>query len=490
MKINLHYAVLALPLFLCSHLFSQESEDSVRQLYSRLQYLKDSYHSKQNTYEEAVGKRWAQKEEFTRQRERMQNEQSDMRQKIENAFTAVSTARDEVRREEQTLRTHRDSLKSAQETQKNIIRTVESIDSRYSENISADFPIHKDSLFAAHITLQESISPENSPRSYFTGLAALRIQRIMNSRTSSWERIDAVVEDDEVKNIRTLRLGHALAYGIQDNEAYYLNYYGRDRANPFSWQEVEDYENREMIAATLSGIESLEPGNTITLPVDVIQTSQSRDIISRESVSFQEKVSDFIRQGGFMMIPLGLIMLWALILILNRLVAYHIRHKRSDTFINKAISYLETGDLAGAQKLARKNKGVLAEILSNCLEHSERNRGSAEKAVKEILLTEMPILDKHLDTLAVIAASAPLMGLLGTVTGMIRMFTDITRFGTGDPQLLAGGISEALVTTETGLIIAIPVLLIHNFLRNRRNRIQADMEMYAMRILNRLWPAE
>jgi biopolymer transport protein ExbB len=87
-----------------------------------------------------------------------------------------------------------------------------------------------------------------------------------------------------------------------------------------------------------------------------------------------------------------------------------------------------------------------------------------------------------------LAGAAPLLGLLGTITGMIRMFESITRFGTGDPKLLAGDISEALITTEVGLAIAIPTLLVHNFLRNRRNHIQADMEMYAVRILNRLWP--
>jgi len=92
----------------------------------------------------------------------------------------------------------------------------------------------------------------------------------------------------------------------------------------------------------------------------------------------------------------------------------------------------------------------------------------------------MPGLASHLNTLAVIAAVAPLLGLLGTVTGMISLFEVITRFGTGDPKLLAGGISEALITTEVGLIVAIPILLIHNYLRNRKNRIGSDLQLHAM----------
>ena len=73
---------------------------------------------------------------------------------------------------------------------------------------------------------------------------------------------------------------------------------------------------------------------------------------------------------------------------------------------------------------------------------------------------------------------------------MISLFKVITHYGTGDPKMLASGISEALITTETGLIIAIPLLLIHNALRNRTNRIMVEMEKGAIRILNRLWPEE
>jgi biopolymer transport protein ExbB len=88
----------------------------------------------------------------------------------------------------------------------------------------------------------------------------------------------------------------------------------------------------------------------------------------------------------------------------------------------------------------------------------------------------------------VIAGAAPLLGLLGTVTGMISLFEVITHYGTGDPKILAGGISEALITTQTGLATAIPILLIHNWLRNQSLHIQSEMEKHAIRILNRLWP--
>ncbi|MGY8690480.1 MAG: MotA/TolQ/ExbB proton channel family protein, partial [Verrucomicrobiales bacterium] len=102
------------------------------------------------------------------------------------------------------------------------------------------------------------------------------------------------------------------------------------------------------------------------------------------------------------------------------------------------------------------------------------------------LLTIRPKLERFLPFLAVTAAAAPLMGLLGTVMGMIKTFKLITEFGTGDAKSLSSGISEALVTTELGLVVAIPILIIHGILtRMARGRI-GSMEGASMAFLNGL----
>jgi len=92
------------------------------------------------------------------------------------------------------------------------------------------------------------------------------------------------------------------------------------------------------------------------------------------------------------------------------------------------------------------------------------------------VLTTIPVLRRYLGALAVFGAVAPLLGLLGTVTGMIHTFQLVTIFGTGDAKMLSGGISEALVTTETGLAIAIPVLLVHAFLARRVDNMAGRLE--------------
>jgi len=93
-------------------------------------------------------------------------------------------------------------------------------------------------------------------------------------------------------------------------------------------------------------------------------------------------------------------------------------------------------------------------------------------------------VERGLSALAVLGAVAPLLGLLGTVTGMINTFRVITLFGTGDPKLMSGGISEALVTTELGLAVAIPIMLLHTYLSRRTDSIVGDMEGKAVQMAN------
>ena len=111
-------------------------------------------------------------------------------------------------------------------------------------------------------------------------------------------------------------------------------------------------------------------------------------------------------------------------------------------------------------------------------------REDMENALQEAILREIPSLERFLSTLAMLAAIAPLLGLLGTVTGMIDTFHVITQHGTGDPRMMSGGISEALVTTMLGLTVAIPIMLAHTLLnRSVDNRI-GQMEEKAVALVN------
>jgi len=110
-----------------------------------------------------------------------------------------------------------------------------------------------------------------------------------------------------------------------------------------------------------------------------------------------------------------------------------------------------------------------------------------ENALQEAILNEVPRLERFLSTLGMLAAIAPLLGLLGTVTGMINTFHAITYYGTGDPRMMSGGISEALVTTMLGLCVAIPLMLAHTLLNRRVENTIGQMEEKAVSFVNQVF---
>ncbi len=132
----------------------------------------------------------------------------------------------------------------------------------------------------------------------------------------------------------------------------------------------------------------------------------------------------------------------------------------------------------------RKKKSAPARVVAAAIRNLEKDRDHVEDIVSEAILHESPHLNRFGVFILVIAAVAPLLGLLGTVTGMIATFDIITEFGTGDPKLLSGGIAIALVTTELGLIVAIPLLLVGNMLSSWSEGIKDQMEKAALQVIN------
>lgn len=135
-------------------------------------------------------------------------------------------------------------------------------------------------------------------------------------------------------------------------------------------------------------------------------------------------------------------------------------------------SELETGNFS--------NDSILGKLNSVFKSHTGDNPEELEAQLEDILAKASPPLDKNLSVIKLLAAVAPLLGLLGTVIGMIDTFQAITLFGTGDPKLMAGGISQALVTTMLGLIAAVPLLFLHNLLDSRSRAISQIYEEQAI----------
>ncbi len=147
-------------------------------------------------------------------------------------------------------------------------------------------------------------------------------------------------------------------------------------------------------------------------------------------------------------------------------------------------SFIKEGSPKDALEKIKSFNGATARVIKTTLRNLGKDRGHIEDIVTESMLNESSSLDRFGSFIMVIAAVAPLLGLLGTVSGMIATFDIITEHGTGDPKLLSGGISEALVTTMFGLIVAIPLLLLGNLLSSWANGIKASMEGAALHVIN------
>ena len=145
---------------------------------------------------------------------------------------------------------------------------------------------------------------------------------------------------------------------------------------------------------------------------------------------------------------------------------------------------MEDGDKDGAMKLAQNLKGPFKNMFSAGIAKCTEGKKMVDESMYEELLATQPKLESYLPIIQVTAATAPLMGLLGTVTGMIKTFKQITLFGTGDAKSLSEGISEALITTELGLIAAIPSLILYAVLSRKTKAILAEMERLSSLFLN------
>ncbi|BCX82556.1 biopolymer transport protein ExbB [Methylomarinovum caldicuralii] len=150
--------------------------------------------------------------------------------------------------------------------------------------------------------------------------------------------------------------------------------------------------------------------------------------------------------------------------------------------LGKVVDAVAQGNLSAALATVEKASGAYPAVMRASLTHLHLPEDEWEIAVSDALLQQSVRLDRFGSLILVAAAVAPLLGLLGTVTGMIATFDVITRFGTGDPKLLATGIAVALITTQVGLIVAIPLLLLGNVLNGWAKSIKDNLEMAALEL--------
>lgn len=192
--------------------------------------------------------------------------------------------------------------------------------------------------------------------------------------------------------------------------------------------------------------------------------------------------ADLCIKGGFFMIPLFIVALTALVLIIERLVYLRENRIDGDKFQFELRTALKDNDLDQAVVLGARTKGVIGRVIEEGLMRVKTGETDIEAATEKAILTEMMSMEKSRGWMVTLSQVAPLLGILGTVWGLVVAFIAIEKTASTDPRYLAGGIYQALITTVAGLLIAIPIIIVQEHVRKETNHILSWLDLYLAEI--------
>jgi biopolymer transport protein ExbB len=195
---------------------------------------------------------------------------------------------------------------------------------------------------------------------------------------------------------------------------------------------------------------------------------------------------EIVKAGGWVMIPIIACSVIAAAIILERLWTLQRKRVVPAELPAKVWAWVEKKQLDDRHIRALHESSPLGQVLAAGLAKRHRPRAVIKESIEDTGRHVVHELERFLNSLGTIAAISPLLGLLGTVTGMIKTFNTVTEQGIGDPSALAGGIGEALITTVGGLCVAIPALVGYRYLQGRVNELVVQMEKEAMRLVDTL----
>lgn len=199
-----------------------------------------------------------------------------------------------------------------------------------------------------------------------------------------------------------------------------------------------------------------------------------------------EDMVEIVKAGGWLMAPIILCAIIALGIILERFWTLQQKRVIPADLTGKVWGWVEQNSLDQKRIQTLHQGSPLGQILAAGLINRNQDRIVMKDSIEDTGRHVVHELERYLDMLGTVAAISPLLGLLGTVIGMVKVFTAITTQGVGNPAVLAGGIAEALITTAAGLTVAIPALIGYRFYRNRVDTLVVDMEKEAIKLVEAL----
>jgi len=194
-------------------------------------------------------------------------------------------------------------------------------------------------------------------------------------------------------------------------------------------------------------------------------------------------VLELIKAGGLLMWPIILCSIITMAIVAERFWSLRESKVAPENLVAKVWQWQKVGHLDGSRIRDLRNSSPLGMILAAGLVNRKHSREIMKESIEEVGRHVAHDLERFLNALGTIASISPLLGLLGTVIGMIKVFTVITSMGVGDPSILSEGISEALLTTAAGLSVAIPSLMFHRYFRGRIDGLIVTMEQESLKMV-------
>jgi len=192
---------------------------------------------------------------------------------------------------------------------------------------------------------------------------------------------------------------------------------------------------------------------------------------------------ELVVAGGWLMLPIILCSIVAMAIIVERLWTLRNQRVVPENLVAQVWKLHRDNAMTDAHIKTIRDGSPLGRILAAGIVNRKHSREVMKETIEEVGRQVVHELERYLNTLGTIASISPLLGLLGTVIGMIKVFSAITMVGVGNPGVLAGGISEALITTATGLSVAIPSVMFHRYLSGKVDRLVVVMEEEALKMV-------
>jgi len=262
-----------------------------------------------------------------------------------------------------------------------------------------------------------------------------------------------------------LRLGEARAIAL-----------GNDDASRGVIERAADGSSWLVIGPTLPSVIAADPKAPKVIALDAAGSA------AHQPGEVHRTLGEWLKAGRFFIWPIIAVFIIGILIALERMVSLARRAVDPRRLVEVA-GHLARGDTAAAKATVKNGTSPLDRVLAAGLAALHRPREAREAAVEQVLLHETGQLTRGLPAIAVLAGVSPLLGLLGTVTGMIDMFAVIAAQGSGNAKSLSGGISEALVCTQAGMLAAIPLLLLHAWLARLADRRSQLLEEAACGVL-------